>query len=1360
MRLAKLTLAGFKSFADKTEFTFDEPITGVVGPNGCGKSNVVDAVKWVLGERSSKALRGTEMLDVIFAGSAARKPLGMASVVLTFENPVIEGGLGTGDRGLAEVRAAETSDAAGDAQAPAASGVALDAPPENDPHSALDFSVRGKRALPIDTDVVDVERRLYRDGSSEYLVNGRKARLKDIRELFMDTGVGADAYSIIEQGKVDAMLLANPMERRGVFEEAAGVAKYRQRRAEAQRKLERTEANLAIAREQLDSTERRLRLVKGQAAKARQFQTLDSELKALRMCLAVDQFDDLYQRLNGLTSRLQDLSTQRDAAAAELAEIEAAKQEAELARAEAAEEHRRNEKDLTEARYAAQSAEQRARQAQSSADATRTQIVADASRLATLESQAAQLEASEREAAEQIAALGEQLAEAERTLESLGRDRSGVLDALAARRAELTQARSVIAGIDRERAGVLAAIEQDTRRAQVVTEQLTRLTGKAEASESEAARVSAAREQLGAALETRRATVTELDAQNKDLEARSAALAGDRRAQAERLAELEQKRARVESRHSTLREMVEQRVGLNEAVKKVLDAKREGRGFAPAMGVLADLIDTRRDQAAHVEAALGAALQAIVVDSLTSLPAAGDLSSLTGRVSFLALHGVGQGVGQGAGQVQAKVETLNAGEAGGGSETGNSLAADVAEFVPGVTPVRGMVSVREDAGVAGADVSGLLDRLLGGTYLVRDLEAALMLRAAGVLRTAQGSALRLVTQDGNVLEADGRVIAGPVATSEVGGILQRRTELAQLEAELAGLTEQAKSEREAVTALDTEVASIGSQLAQVRQSLSEQRRLLAQEDSRFEQLTREGERLGRERSVLADEIAQLQERTTGLEAERAALTAKAISLLALFTEKSGGTAEIEADLAAIQQRADAMAESMTAARVSAGRIGEQLSGLRRERQRFEGQLTDCQRQHKHLTDATAARQGSLASLEAGIESAKAEAATARAKTEELSTVVTDLASKVARAASEVSRLSEQVLRCREHNDHMQRDWHALELSKREYEVKRENLEERSQHDLGVELPKLHAEFAEMMKLDLMIKLSNGMAEVEEPLVITRVNAEEGHKQVAELRKAIKALGNVNLDAIDEEGQLAGKNEALAAQVNDLSEAQKQLAELITQLDDASRTRFKETFELIQRHFAGEDGMFRKLFGGGKAEVRLMPIVKDGVETDQVDWLESGIEIIAKPPGKEPRSISQLSGGEKSMTAVALLMSIFRSKPSCFCVLDEVDAALDDANVDRFCRVIEQFTDRSHFIVITHHKRTMHSAHQLYGVTMQERGVSKRVAVKIDQVGSDGRIKDAATAPTAARSEAKPDGALARGLAGMVAEKRGAEIVES
>lgn len=1332
MRLAKLTLQGFKSFADKTEFTFDRAITGVVGPNGCGKSNVVDAIKWVLGERSSKALRGTEMLDVIFAGSAGRKPLGMASVTLTFENPVESGAAvsavtaaeaeeqanGNGQTANGVKEAAASVAVVGGEQSVTSEPIADSRLPiaEDSDEVGINMSLRGKRGLPIDTDIVEVERRLYRDGTSEYLINSKKARLKDIRDLFLDTGIGADAYSIIEQGKVDAMLLASPMERRVVFEEAAGVAKYRQRRLEAERKLDRTETNLALAREQLDSTERRLRIVKGQAAKAKQFKVLDGELRAVKMTLACEQFDELHQRLLGLTSRLAELDSERNAAAARLTEIEAVKQEAELSRHEAADELRRVESELQNARHQEQSAVQRGRNAEQASASIKRSMENDAQQLAQLAARIEQLSVSQREASEQIAALAEDLQSAERRLEAAGSSRGGVLEELANRRNELGVKRSQVAGIDRERVGVVAAMEQDRRRAAVVTEQITRLEGKSAANQNEVSRVEQQRSGLDASVASRRTNVEELNARVTAAEARAGQLADDRRAQAGRIGELEQKAARLDSRSQTLSEMVEQRVGLNEAVKSVLEAKAGGK-FAGVVGVLADLVDSSRDHAAEAEAALGSALQALVVESMTALPNAEELASLSGRVTFVSLAGLDRA-----------------------TEAVAHEQAMPVELVSMVRPVRHLVRPRSGMDDAlTASVTALLDRVLGRTFMVRDLDAAMMVRAGGLLGTEPA---RLVTREGTVLETDGRVLAGPVSTGEAGGMLQRRSELEELARDLSTVRAELDSERAAMAALDTDAAAVTSDLSAGRASLNEQRRLLAQEESRHEQLVREGERLERERSNLADETEQLRERMAGLEQERVGLVEKADKLARLLEEETAGVATLEAALSDVQARADQAAEQITAAKVEVSRFTEQLSSARRERQRLELAVGEAQRSRQSLEQSRAGRESALAEHQRVIEESAGVAETARTQAAELTTVVTGLADKVTAAADTAAQAGEQLVIAREQAEHLQRDLHALEMSKREAEVKRETLEERVLQEQGVELPKLHREFEEMLAASM--ETPEGV----EPLVVVRPEMSDLSSQASELARAIKQLGNVNLDAIDEESQLAGRNEQLAAEVADLDKASTDLRSLIEELNQASRIRFKEIFELICQHFAGENGMFRKLFGGGKAEVRLMPLVKDGVQTDEIDLLESGIEIIAKPPGKEPRSISQLSGGEKSMTAVALLMSIFRSKPSCFCVLDEVDAALDDANTDRFIKVVSQFTDRSHFIVITHHKHTMHGCDHLYGVTMQERGVSKRVSVRIDQVGVDGKIKDE---PASATATAEGDGALRRGLASMRAK---------
>jgi chromosome segregation protein len=1338
MRLTKLTLCGFKSFADKTEFTFDLPITAIVGPNGCGKSNVVDAVKWVLGERSSKSLRGTEMIDCIFAGSAGRKPLGTASVTLTFDNPVREQGAaagvvatpgadGPGGDGrsvdgqagdgldvpvlsVEEGAAAESMGAAAlgegvEAAAASATAVLLN---DADGRGAggggggiIRHEVRARRALPIDTDVVEVERRLHRDGESEYLINGKRARLKDIRDLFLDTGVGADAYCIIEQGKVDAMLLASPVERRSIFEEAAGVAKFRARRLEAERKLERTRQNLAVAREQLDSTERRLRIVKGQAEKARAFKALDEELRGLRRDLAFFQYHDLRERLDGLTNRLSDLEGSRREAAEALAGLEAARQEAELARHERADALRAAESAHQGAVHAERSAAQRGEMSSRAAEAARRQLAVDREQAAEVLARAEECERAAEACAAEGAALAEQLAEAERRLSAVTAARVAAGEALAAARAEVGQRRTAAGNIDRERAALLAAVEQDQRRAAVISEQLGRLGAKAGGNDAERTRLGAQRDHHAQNARAAKAESEALAATHAELTERSGRLAADRRGLSERLAALDQRHARMDSRRATLADLSSKRVGLGDAVRRVLEAHAAGKGPAGLLGVLSDLIEADAEHATVVEAALGGALGALVVPTLNELPDEAAIGGLPGRVTFMPVAGLA-GVDEGA-------------------------AGAAAELPPGVVAVSGLVRPR-------GQVAGLVSRLLGRTYVVRDLSAAVLLRA-GPLAGVAGA--RFVTAAGAVMEADGRVTAGPRGEDDGSGVLARQAELRTLEAGIAQTVEELTRERGALGSIDAEAAELSARAGATRGALEEARRVLAAEELRAEQVGQQIERLAREKAVLGEEIAALAERSAALDREQGELRAKAEGLSRLYADQAEQARVAEERLAVVQAEADAAAEAITAAKVAAGRLGEQLGAARRERQRLDAAAEDARRRSMHLQQQALTREASVAEHAKQAEEAVAEAARARAEAADLSARAAEARAGLDGAVALAADLGGKVTAARERAQVVERDWHSVETSRREVEVRRETIEERTQTEIGLDLAAEYPAYRAVVIGGLFPR---------EPF-----DAQAASARIDELRKSVRALGNVNLDAIEEEGQLAGRNEQLAAQVADLDTAAEQLGGLIVRLADASRGRFKETFERICEHFAGEHGMFRKLFGGGKAEVRLMPMVNEDGSEGEVDWLESGIEIIAKPPGKEPRSISQLSGGEKSMTAVALLMSIFRSKPSCFCVLDEVDAALDDANVDRFCRVVQQFTDLSNFIVITHHKRTMHAADQLFGVTMQERGVSKRVSVRVEQVGADGRIREGAGGagtPEGGGSGAGDGGALRRGLAGM------------
>ncbi len=1261
MRLAKLTLSGFKSFADRTEFTFDEPVTGIVGPNGCGKSNVVDAIKWVLGERSAKSLRSKEMLDVVFAGSAGRKPSGMASVTLTFDNPIMDGLFEQDDEG----------------------------------------AQRSNRPLAIDTDTVAIERRLDRDGNSKYLINGATARLRDIRELFMDTGVGADAYSIIEQGKVDAMLLASPVERRTIFEEAAGVARFKARRIEATRKLDRAEVNLVRVREQLESTERRLKLVRRQASKARIFQRLTTELRGLRMASLFDEHHNLLERLDGLTSRLADLEGARTTAATDLENAEAAKQEAELRRHDLHEAQRETEGEKAQAQHDEQQGVQRIELTRRAREEAQAQIARDEAALTELNAEVGALSAqadSLKTAIEDLAGFVER-AEQEHT--QVNEHASTTKQRIATLRETAGEKRSAAARIDRERTALIARIEADASRAESIKTEQNKSRDAKQRLEIERSSASASAAEASAAIEARKAAMDIEKQKLADLDETALSLATDQRQLADSLNELEQRRVHLDSRRQTLQEMDEARAGLGDAVRQVLEQReREGDEgvFAPVLGALAGLIQTDADCADAVEAALGESLQALVVDSFDALTDRGAIEQLQGRVTILPVE-----------SALPKVSESPARE--------GSLAALV-RCEDRVRPV--------------------INRLLGRMRLAPTLDEAL--RFANNAPTGFWDAV--ITRTGEIVHADGRIVAGPRATNiEAGvGLLARRAELTTLTERLTDLDRSINAERTALNSMDSRAAALDADRDEHRAELAGLERAVAGDEQRAERYRAELARIEREIPRLDEELRNLTQRAEAIAADREELTERADKLQRLEADQSREAEEAEAELASAQSELDEASEKLTAIRVELGQHNEKLQSTRRDLGRVEGEAEGANRRRHTIAEHLRQGRDKLEEHDQTIETATARIEEARQRASAAIARLREIESDTTAAEQDVLAASERVNKTREHAQHIERDWQSLEVSKREVEVKRENIETRALEDLSLDLADERHDYRQLM------------AEGD----VDRIDPEEVAAEIDSLRDDIKKLGNVNIDAIEEETQLEEKNVDLANQVSDLDEARTTLETLIAQLEAASRDRFRETFETIQKNFAGPDGMFRKLFGGGRAEVKLMP----DPETGEIDWLESGVEIMAKPPGKEPRAIRQLSGGEKTMTAVALLMAICKSKSSPFCILDEVDAALDDANVERFCNVVRQFLDESHFIVITHNKRTMQMSDALYGVTMQERGVSKRVRVQLDQVGKDGRLKQSAMANTETEETPIPEEPKKKPLRAQLAAMRDEAPVES
>lgn len=1288
MRLNSLTLSGFKSFADETVFRFDSDIIGVVGPNGCGKSNIVDAIKWVLGTRSSKSLRGEEMSDVIFAGSAGRKPSGMACVKLAFENPVVNADIEMVELDLDGDSGAGGTQPGSEAHQPTENGAAQDEHQDQGTPKQTPARRKNRRTLPIDTDHVEVERRLYLDGTSQYLINGRRVRLRDIRDLFLDTGIGADSYSIIEQGRVDAMLLANPQDLRTVFEEAAGVAKYKQRRIESQRKLAKTESNLLVTREQLQNTERRLRMVKSQAAKARRFLELDSERRGLQLALAFQQYHTMRVRLDDLRASLDSLGAQREESVLALDAAEESRREAEAARQDAIEALRASQSRRAALEHEVGTLELRAEHAARALEESRRRLETDESRMSLLQERFAGMTGALETQAGVVESLAGTQREAEARVEEYATRRAGVLEEQASGRAALDEQRRTLSQLERDRAALSATYQAEERRSASLLGQITRLDERLATLAGERETCVGRLTDAEASVARREAEIARLETEAGVLDEQADLLATGKADLATRYSDLEQQFLRCDSRRTALEELVAAREGLGDAPREALRRREEDPdgAFGGVIAPLIDFLSVDARDAEAVEAALGNAVRALLTRTLSDLPRWDEMLALPGRVTFLPLH------------------DLPVSEAGSRDDSGLLAGGRVAR-------VRDSVRVSETVDPSlRAAVSGLLDRLLGSTLLVESAEGAMLMRAA----TARGT--RFVTRDGTLIDGDGRVIAGPFS-GEGAGLVRRRGELDELSARTSLLREELGTMKSELDAVSSRYAEVSDRRSHVRAEASGQQRALATDRARADSLLHERDRLAREVGLVESERTTLTQVRSECEKGAADHRARLESLGRLREEMDQSLREAEERFSLLAARAEQAGDALTGAKIEASAAAEQLGAARRELRRVEADVSEVERELAGVAEHLRRERDAASSHESAITDARRDIDSARARVGGLEEEVNARGESLREREASLSRVNDEYLTARRTHTDAEGEWNNAEMSRRELVVRIEAQENRARDELSVELMFDYPDYR---------SVADELSSLDEDAARDGVDA---------LKSEVRALGNVSLDSIEEEQTLGERNEALIAQVRDLDDARVRLAELITELNDASRERFGEVFEQVRENFAGQAGMFRKLFGGGRAEVRLLPLVKevDGekVETDEIDLLESGVEIIAKPPGKEPQTIRQLSGGEKTLTVVALLLAIFRTKPSCFCILDEVDAALDEANVARYAGVLREFTPQSHFIVITHNKKTMRAMDELYGVTMAERGVSTRVNVRFDQVGEGGKIT---LDPSAARKK--------------------------
>ena len=1182
MRLKELEIQGFKSFPDKTKITIGEGITGVVGPNGSGKSNISDSIRWVLGETSSKQLRGSgKMEDVIFGGTQSRGAMGFASVALTIDNS---------DHGL-----------------------------------------------DMDADEVTIGRRYYRSGESEYSINGQNVRLKDVYELLLDTGIGRDGYAIVGQGRIAEIVGAKSAERREIFEEASGIAKYRYRKNEAERRLEAAEGNLERLRDILGELEKRVGPLKRDSEKAQQFLELSERRKSLEVTLWVDairrandtvrdqqrkfeaaqadyerlsrQLDEFDEKSAALREEAQQLVLQIEQANADIRAVTEANagSESEIAVLKNESEHSRFRID--EATGELERAGQGRQSIETEAAGHKAAIEKLHGEVAALDARVAELRAELRALEEKAAASGQH------------RD---VIDAAIARLQDTATAAKVRA------ASAQSAKEAAAQRLDEAKQQAVELENSAAAAEEEKRRA-----------ERRLKDAEEAVTRNDNIKAGlKLKLESRRRQQAEAadaLQKADKERSNTSQRIHILEDLERNMDGYQQSVKAVMRAAA-GRRLRGIIGPVAGILTVEKGYETAIETALGFALQNIVVEDQGCARAAiGFLKDeRAGRATFLPLD-----------TVQGSRFT--------GRLTGTAeVAADLVKCDP--------------------RYQHIIDNLLGRIIVVEDLSEA------STVAKNLGYRNRIVTLDGQVINAGGSFTGGSIARSV--GVFSRKQELDELRTRLVKLEKKRADAEKELEARKAEVDNLTAQLS----------------GAEAEGMNASSERLraSLELDRLTAAVAQHEENTRSLAAEIEAQQAA-------VTQNETACAEAEA----AQGKAEAELNTYNA---ELAELGESTGSLTAERERITNELSENQMQrlanekdiglHEAALEGLQSRTGEAEArareLNAAIEAAKAKIEANALKIAEIERTRGENKEKIAAAEETIRTANAARMEKEAAVARLGQENRALTDERERMSGEMARLAERrtaAENELNDTNTKLWEEY----------QLTAGEAK---ELCVEFESLTELRRSVAEVRGKIRGLGNVNVGAIEEYKEVKERYDFLKAQVTDVEKAKSELTRMIAELCSEMEELFTTSFKQINTHF---QQIFKELFGGGHARLYL---------SDESNVLESGIEIEVSPPGKVIKNLSALSGGEQALVAISIYFAILNVNPAPFCFLDEIEAALDDVNVARYAQYLRRMTDHTQFIVITHRRGTMEAADVLYGVTMQEDGVSKILRLDLDKVSAD------------------------------------------
>jgi chromosome segregation protein len=1322
--LKSLELFGFKSFADRTVFDFPAGITGVVGPNGSGKSNVVDSIKWILGDQSAKSLRGKEMTDVIFNGSSSRGGAQFAEATLVFDNR--------------------------------------------------------SRFLPLDLDEVSVGRRLWKSGDSEYLVNRQTARLKDVRELFVGTGAGAAAWSIIEQGRVDQILQSNAANRRLIFEEAAGVSRLKQKRSEALKRLERVEQNLSRLADLVQEVETQVSSLRTQAQRATKFQAISEELEALRVGLAADDFrrdsvqrDRLAAQLQDATEQLMHVRTEQQAAEAELLQVDE--------------------------RLSAIDDELREREREHSG--LRSRMASSDTTLKLQSARDVELQADQQRLLRQLSVLRQRMTEAETDLQTLGNSLDAeqlafdrCRETLAAGDEQIAncQQRLLTARTDRERRrqqhlqqlqeNSNAASELSGLRSQEVQLQdsLRGLDEQSGQLDDELQQTVAATSGLESALLQAQQTLQQDEETADHLLREREKLIGERSLGQQSLGELREQRSGLLARRNVLEDLEDRQEGFGIGVREILRRSEEADSepWNLILGSVSDLLDVDMAQAALMEVALSGRAQLLVVSRLQ--PLLEYLNSgrcrITDRVGFISIESAGMDCDPGRvrselGRSQDAVWTSRAveqqasstdemwwgrksGFTGGGgtsepeevriawvdprtdSPTVDSVFSRHSGRLPQLFGQPGIVGRADGLARSPQSLPDLAARLLADTWVVETLSDAIRWHAA-----VEGRC-RFVTLQGELIEADGTLFAGTVRNESA--LLSRKSELRRLKNELHRLEHEIAQREHLIRTLSLHISSADDRLTEARSrvqrqvarcrdaetAMSDHLRKLQECERRSGSIARSREDLHERRQKLSDRIAAAELRVSHGDAELATLQQQLESLQQAVVER--------------QQELEATERDRHQAGLEITRAEERVAALRETRDRTEEELRQrtLQFQEGERRLETAAERRRELHLQRLNNAAEfAELCVAEERLAEQIRVVSATRAELRQHRLSVSN-TETAARSlvRRHQNHS----HEVELQIQSIDLQLTAAAERIREEYQIEVRQAVDSGRSAVALWLLIEntdqspgtdsedtgtrqalrsdaarfTDNIRPILEHPTRFPEIRTAVDNR-IEKLRRQLKKVGNVGAESLENLNELETRFQRLDSQLKDLDAAREALHEIVRKVSAESRRLFLESFETIRGYFRE---LFRRLFGGGEADLVL---------EDPEDVLECSIDVVARPPGKELRSISLLSGGEKTLTAVALLLSIFRSRSSPFCILDEVDAALDDANIGRFVNVLRDFQVNTQFIMITHRKPTMAVTDVLYGVTMEESGVSRRLSLRFEDVDEQGHFLAAAKSQRAA-----------------------------